>query len=225
MNQWNANVEPSSIPPAWRVLTMPDVKSPPAQMATTDTAVKNLTQAIIAGNREALAVFYHQYFRFIYTEATKAGNRDESTTLDIVHDVMLRIIRTMKIPFQSQIQLQHWIRRIVYSVTYDHYRKELRNTHKPGRIHITDNSRTDKPLTEYSPLDDEHLRKQLKWLHDKIKSLDDHQSTLIVMRYRFNWTLDKIAESFGLSTGTIDGRIRRILAKWREDGSEDFKDE
>ncbi len=204
---------------------MPDIKSPPAQMTTTDPAVKDLTQAIIAGNREALAAFYHQYFRFIYTEAHKAGSRDESTTLDIVHEVMLRIIRTMKIPFQSQTQLQHWVRRIVYSVTYDHYRKEIRNTQKPAHIHIADNSRTDKPLTEHPTLDDEHLRKKLKWLRAKINSLDDHQSTLIVMRYRFNWTLDKIAKSFGLSTGTIDGRIRRILAKWREDGNEEFKDE
>jgi len=220
MNVPNANLKSSFISNAPRVLTMLHNKVIQTGNDEPNQAVIKLTEEIIAGNREALATLYHNYFRFIFNEAKRAGCTDESLCLDIVHEVMLRIMHSMRIPFQYEPSLINWIRRITYSVTYDHYRKETSRKSRENKKYQSSQT-TDQDEITNTPSQTRDKQEQLNWLRIKIAELDDHQSTLIVLRYRFNWTLDKIAKSLGLSTGAVDGRINRILAKIRKDGCED----
>jgi DNA-directed RNA polymerase specialized sigma24 family protein len=52
--------------------------------------------------------------------------------------------------------------------------------------------------------------------------MDQQIVQMIEMRFQHRWTLARISEIFGLTIGTIDGRLRRALAELRQRATEDF---
>ena len=45
---------------------------------------------------------------------------------------------------------------------------------------------------------------------------------MIELRFEQRWTLGRIGTLFGLSIGTIDGRLRRALKELRDRATEEF---
>ena len=56
---------------------------------------------------------------------------------------------------------------------------------------------------------------RMRWLRTKIAAMDEQIVRIIEMRFERRWTLARIAQAFGLTIGTIDGRLRRALADLR----------
>lgn len=188
------------------------------------TATFTLTVDLVKGDRDAFAAFYEQYFDFLFHEAKKASRGDESVCLDIVQDVMMRVIISLRVPMQSEAQVRAYLRRIILSVTIDRLRTEQRRrirqikAAKPNAASSGQSSAH--PTTSEAPERDERIL----WLHRELEELDDLQSSMMVMRYRFNWTLDRIGEALGISASAVDGRISRILNRLRKIGQEKFHD-
>jgi len=160
--------------------------------ASTETASKThrQTAAIIAGDSDAFAVMYEEQFEYTYREAQRATrNADEATCLDLVHDAMMRFIQSLRVPIESDTALRAYLRRVVYSCAIDRMRAEQRRKQR-------ENASTEQTVEHTDPTTDERLH----WLRSQLDSLDDTQSTLLVMRYRFNWTLERIGRALGLST-------------------------
>ncbi len=179
-----------------------------------------LTAAIASGNPEALAVCYHTYFKFMFDEAlrtqstsSRVSEAHEAPALDIVQDAFLRIIKSLRVPLENEAQLKAYLRRTIYSVAIDQLRATSRRQHRHQQVAQTE---------QLSEPDDQANAQKLDWLNQQIKTLDDHQSNLMLMRYRFNWTLEKIGSALGLSPGAVDGRINRILNRLKKNALEDF---
>src|SRR5437667_159912 len=66
--------------------------------------------------------------------------------------------------------------------------------------------------TQASVADDERLQ----WLRHRIASMDPELVRMVELRFAERWTLARIAALFGLTAGTIDGRLRRALRHLRE---------
>ncbi|MEW6252584.1 MAG: sigma factor-like helix-turn-helix DNA-binding protein, partial [Planctomycetota bacterium] len=56
---------------------------------------------------------------------------------------------------------------------------------------------------------------RIAWLRRTLLELDADLVRLIELRYVHGWTLARIGGLLGLSTGTIDGRLRRALQRIR----------
>ena len=65
---------------------------------------------------------------------------------------------------------------------------------------------------------------RLQWLRARIATMDKQIVRMIEMRFERRWTLARIAETLGLTIGTIDGRLRRALADLRQRATEEFDD-
>ncbi len=170
-----------------------------------EPSIPELTGRIAAGDPDAFAVFYRRWFDFAFGEARRATGRDESFCLDVVHDAMMRVIRSMK-SMPNEPALRSWLRSAVRSCAYDRLRAEARRRRRETRVA----ARADAP-SPAAPVDRD-LVDRLAWLRRELATLDESTSAIVTMRHRFGWTLEQIGAAVGLSPGAVDGRLRRALA-------------
>jgi len=167
--------------------------------------VKELTAAIASGNDEALAVLYRGWFDWLYREARRVSRCDESFCLDVVQDVMMRLVRTIK-PMETEANLRAWLSTVLRCCILDRLRGERRREARHRRLTLS------RPAEECPA----ELSDRLEWLRNELAGLEDSQMRLIVLRYQLGWTLRDIGDALGLAAGAVDGRIRRILAGLRK---------
>jgi RNA polymerase sigma factor (sigma-70 family) len=179
-------------------------------------SVRDITTAIASGNPEAFAQFYRQWFDVVFAEARNAAGskgRDEQFCLDTVQETMMRVIRSIK-PMDSEAAVHKWLRVVVQSCCYDHFRSQARRSQREA---IASASR------DHSS-DTRELNERIEWLHQQLISLDADDAHLLTLRFRLGWTLQRIGRSLGLKPGAVDGRISRALAGLRRNAREDFND-
>ena len=168
------------------------------------TTTGQLTAAIASGDTEAFGRFYEQWFEHVLMEARLTSRRDEQFCLDLVQDTMMRLIRSMK-TFDNEDGLQRWLRVVVQTCCIDLFRAEARRRRREGTHHsITDQTKGANEQDE-----------RLVWLESQLAALTPDDAKLLDMRFRFGWTLARIASTLGLSTGAVDGRLNRLLAALR----------
>ena len=178
--------------------------------------VRDITTGIAAGNPEAFAQFYREWFDVVFAEARKAAGargHDEQFCLDMVQETMMRVIRSIK-PMDSQAALSTWLRIVVQSCCYDHFRSQVR---RARRELAAGKSRTHES-------DDRELHARLDWLRQQLNALDPEEAHLLSLRFRLGWTLQRIGRSLGLKPGAVNGRISRAVAGLRRNAQEDFDD-
>jgi len=166
--------------------------------------IRELTAAIASGDTEAFGVFYEQWFDHILLEARLASRRDEQFCLDLVQDTMMRVIRSMK-TFDHEDGLRRWLRVVVQTCCIDLFRAESRRRRR---------EHSHQSLAGHAEYFNEH-DERLVWLESQLAALEPDDAKLLDMRFRFGWTLARIASTLGLSTGAVDGRLNRLLAALR----------
>ncbi|MDY7110361.1 MAG: sigma-70 family RNA polymerase sigma factor [Planctomycetota bacterium] len=175
-----------------------------------DDSIRQLTGAIASGDTEAFARFYRRWVDRMYGEAHRATGRDESFCLDVVHDAMLRVMKSIR-PMDNEAALWGWLRVVVRSCAFDRLRREARRRKR---------EQADAAGFPSEPRDD--LAERLAWLRAELARLDERETALLTMRHRFGWTLRRIALAAGLEPGAVDGRLRRTLNTLRRRAEEAF---
>ncbi len=178
-------------------------------------SVTSLTAAIASGDTEAFAQFYEDWFDELYAYARSATRRDESFCLDLIQDVMLKVIRHLP-PIDSEPALRLWLRRVVANTARDRFRTESRRLRREQR-----HADARPEVTETADTNDE-LEVRLKWLRDELTSMDDELAELITARHRFGWTMARIGAVFGLHPSAADGRTRRATTALKRKAREVF---
>ena len=177
-------------------------------------ATHKLTAAMAAGDEVAVGTFYRRYFDWLYDQARRATRRDEAFCLDVVQEAVLRVIRTIK-AVESESAFRSWLRLVVRACAYDMLRLETR-LRRREQVAVAVRAARGEP--EEGCLCDEE---QIAWLRREIASFDSTLARLIELRFEKGWTLQRIAEAWGVSTGTIDGRLRRALRQLRRRADSD----
>jgi RNA polymerase sigma factor (sigma-70 family) len=177
-----------------------------------DDPTRQLTGAIASGDTEAFARFYRRWVDRMYEEAHRATGRDESFCLDVVHDAMLRVMKSIK-PMDSEAALWGWLRLVVRSCAFDRLRREVRRRKR---------ERAESAGPAADSRDD--LAERLAWLRTELAQLDEREVALLTMRHRFGWTLRHIGSAAGLKSGAVDGRLRRTLSALRRRAEEAFNE-
>ena len=161
-----------------------------------------------AGDPAAIEAFYREYFDPMYQEARRCSGGDEATCLDLVHDAMLKSLRSMR-PIESAEELIAWTRRLVRSVTIDHFRsmsRRLKRELRTARSECVEERQAAYELAEA----------RIVWLEEMISEMEEPSAQLIRLRYFRGWTLQRIGEALGLKPGAVDGRIRRLVVQLQQ---------
>ena len=180
------------------------------------TDTENLTRAVASGDTGAFALFYEQWFDYMFSIARRYAGDDESLSLDVVHDACCRLIRGMK-PLPDEQALRAYLAVVVRSAARDLMRREKRRLLRELR-----HTRKETTPRENHRRD---LQQKLHWLNRELDSLSEQSLHLLLMRYRFGWTLKRIGETLGISAGAADGRLARVTAELRRKALEKFDDE
>ncbi len=167
----------------------------------TDPDVRSLTAAIVVGDTAAFTRFFRARFDQMLGDARRATGRDESFCHDVVQDAMMRVLKSLKV-MDTEPDLRRWLRAVVQSCAYDRLRAEARRRRRETRP---------APVSHR----DDDLHDRLVWIEQQLRSLDDHNADLLLMRHRFGWTLRQIGSALGISPGAADGRLRRIVRTLR----------
>ncbi|MCH8822632.1 MAG: sigma-70 family RNA polymerase sigma factor [Planctomycetes bacterium] len=186
--------------------------SPPHSSTHVLPDVKALTAAVAAGDTDAFAVFYRDWFNVMYQQAQQVSQRDESFCLDIVQDAMLKVIKSIK-PMNSADDLRRWLHIVVKTCTYDRFREQARRIARERKFEPAQSSK-----------DQEIIRERLQWLERELRSMDRSDAELLLMRHRFGWTLKRIGQSLGLKPGAVDGKLQRLVRKLRRRAKEQSHD-
>ena len=217
-----------------------------------DEPVDKLTAAMAAGDPAAVAAFYRRYFPRLYAWARRSSRRDESFCLDVVQDAVLRVVRTVR-RADAEPQLLAWLRLVVQTTAYDRLKAERRRGRRQAVAAVTvppddeDEDKADAATRARYAIrggggraDDDRARddddradddtaadaddEQLAWLRAELDAMDPRLARMIDLRFRGGWTLARIGAVFGVSAGTVDGRLRRALAALRGRAREAFDD-
>ena len=167
-----------------------------------------MTRGLAAGDPAAIEAYYRRYFDLMYREARRCIGADESTSLDLVQDAMLKMLQSIR-PMSTDQELQHWTCRLVRSVAIDHVRKASRRLRR--EIRSAPSEQLESRVHDFEM----HQARQI-WLEDAINKMDASSSQLLRWRYFQGWTLRRIAETLGLKVGAVDGRIQRLVGQLRE---------
>jgi RNA polymerase sigma factor (sigma-70 family) len=178
-----------------------------------DKLMAELTSAMAAGDKSAVERFYLGYFDRLYCEARRASHRDEAFCLDVVQEATLRVIRSVR-RVKSEGQFAAWLNLVVRTTAFDLLRSEKRRRVREAVTVPVDAAGED--------LESERAER-IEWLRRQIAALDPELVRIIELRFDDRWTLAKIAALFGMSIGTIDGRLRRALKHLRDRAREDFE--
>jgi RNA polymerase sigma-70 factor (ECF subfamily) len=179
-----------------------------------EDGIDKLTAAMAAGDEDAVAAFYRRYFDLLLAHARRATRRDEAFCLDVVQDAVLRIIRTVK-QVNTEPALLAWLKIVVQTTAFDLLRKENRRIAREVLV-VSSRGESVEPENEEA-----HDEVQIAWLRQEITRLDPRLVRIIEMRYEQGWTLSRIGKALGLSTGAIDGRLRRVLSDLRKRALDD----
>ncbi|MHC5002469.1 MAG: RNA polymerase sigma factor [Planctomycetota bacterium] len=178
------------------------------------TDVRRLTRAIAAGDAETFARFYEERFDRLYRHARAVTGRDEAFCLDVVQDAMMKVIRSMR-PMDSEPELAAWLRRVVRSVAVDRIRADDRRRRR---------EQGPRPDAADGLTGETFGGERRQWLVRELAGLEGSVATMLTQRFRFGWSLRRIAAAAGLSIGAVDGRINRAVSSLRRQAKERFDD-
>lgn len=170
----------------------------------------DLTRRVARGDRNALAVFYERWFDTMYHEAARTTGRDEAFCLDVVQDVMLRVIKKLS-AMESDAQLAAWLRKVVRSCAYDRLRSDIARAKRENTRIRSLNNDLHRCAASITNEDEERL----EWLHNELESMDEKLRRPLLLRVLSGWTLAQIGTLLGLSPGAVDGRVNRAMKQLR----------
>jgi len=176
------------------------------------TSPLQLTRGIASGDERAIEDFYRRYFDWLYRKARRATGRDEAFCLDVVQEAVLRIVRCVR-PVDSEGRFRAWLRLVVQSTAYDLMKSDARRTRREAAVVAARGGPSG---------GDSDSADRLAWLRHQIAALAPDVARLIDLRFQQSWTLARIGRLFGLSVGTVDGRLRKAIGRLRELAQEEF---
>lgn len=162
-----------------------------------DAMAARLTRGVSRGDRAAAEELCRGWFDGVYRMARAATRRDESFCLDVVQDVMMRVVKSMK-PLGGERELKAWMGKATISCAIDALRRERR---RAGRERAVATGRAEGAA---------EIDERIEWLRGELGRMGTEERTLVEMRFRGR-TLEEAGASAGISGDAAHGRLRRTV--------------
>ncbi len=210
---------PGARRPGARPAEPPDRPRPAAAAtgpAGDGVATATWTAAIAAGDERAFARFYDAWFDAALALARTVARGDDALALDVVQDVMLKVVRKLP-PLSSEAAVRAWLLRAIVSAVVDRLRAEQRRRRRELRVSSErSEGRTDGPLELLV------IAERQQWVQEQLARLPALDRELVLARFGDSAAVAAAARSFGLGADAAHGRLRRCLQRLRQAAREWF---
>jgi RNA polymerase sigma-70 factor, ECF subfamily len=153
------------------------------------------------GDRAAFRDLFEAHKDRVYTIAFHYGG-DEATARDVTQQVFLKLFTSIN-QFREDSQFTTWLYRIVANACADEHRKRRRFVPFSPEIevrHMTERGSQEKAY---------HRRQVADSVRGAIAELSPKLRLPILLKYVEGLSYDEIAESLGISIGTVSSRLNR----------------
>jgi RNA polymerase sigma-70 factor (ECF subfamily) len=180
------------------------------------TAVKPMTAEAaegIAAQEFARVVERHrpQIFRFLL-----ASTRDVDLAETLTQECFLKAHRNWR-HFRGESSAMTWLMRIAINLQKDHWRNRRLQFWRHTRANAVDVDEASEWLPSGERTAEQQLlaREQVGHVWKAVQGLSERQRTVFLLRYVEEQELSEIAQSTGLSEGTVKAHLSRALGKVR----------
>lgn len=173
---------------------------PHAEPAAADIEAAGLCASIRNGDSAAFERLFDDWFDRAVKQAGAFSGRDEAFCSDAVQEAFVRVIRGLP-ALTTKAALDAWLSKAVRSAVIDALRSEVSRTQREARTRDGVGSAASS-----------HDAAQLE---ARIDLLNDEDRSLVVGRFGWGLSLDRLGRLAGLSADAVHGRIRRALAVMR----------
>lgn len=168
-----------------------------------------LLTRISAGDEAALAAFYDQFSRLVFS-VTYHVLQNDILAEEVTQDTFLKIWNRAHQWDSSRGKVTTWLLTIARYTAIDRLRAEQRRDGR-GQVDLDDVVNT---LGENSPVDepawaDEHLMREI------LNQLPADQREVLELAYFRDMSHSEMADELNLPLGTVKGRVRAGLSKLR----------
>ena len=188
--------------------------SAPESLPRAADAGAPLAARIRAGDAEAVGAFYDRWFDACVAIARQVSGRDEAFCLDVVQEVMLRVIRRLP-ALADERATRAWLARTVFTATVDQLRRDTRRARRERGRAAGESFEADAAT---ALLDAERAR----WLEERLAELPEADRALLDLRFCGDATLEEVGRRLGMTGHAAHGRIRRLVERLRRAAEEVF---
>lgn len=172
-------------------------------------------QRLARGERDALDPLMARHHRRLYRIAL-AYLRDADEAMDAVQETFVKAYQAAA-RWDPVSEVAPWLSRIAVNQSIDLYRRRRRRrqSEEPMPEQTTDHDsrwRTGDP----SPESEASGREVGRRIAAALQALPERQRAIFVMRHYDERSLPEIADSLGMSLGTVKSSLHRALARLRE---------
>ena len=141
--------------------------------------------------------------------------KDDNKVEDIAQEVFIKVYRNIN-NFNEKSSLYTWIYRITMNACYDELKKDNKVIYFSSLV--KDDEEKEIEFEDYSQNIDEQVSQSIEksQLIKAIKSLQDEQKALIVLRDIRGFSYNEIADMLNLKLGTVKSKINRARITLKE---------
>jgi len=158
---------------------------------------EQLMQRIAQGNERAFEVLYSRYARLIYSYFLRMLKKDKELASDFTQEIFTKVYRHAQ-NFDSNKSFKTWI----YSIANNQCKNEY------AKMKVRSEAILDIPI---STTEDRIAQVDKKTFHSALQKalseLDEPKRSVFEMRYLLELTNSEIAETLGISEGTVKSRL------------------
>lgn len=173
-----------------------------------------LMAALAGGDRDALAVLMERHYRRIYRVAL-SYLRDPDDALDVVQETFVKAFQNAS-RWDARAEVGSWLTRIGINQAIDRYRRarRRRQTEEP----LGDGADRDPRWSDGAPSPERAAmgRETGARIARALRVLPERQRAIVVLRHYDDMSLDEIADTLGLSLGTVKSSLHRALHRLRD---------
>jgi RNA polymerase sigma-70 factor (ECF subfamily) len=142
--------------------------------------------------------------------------RDVDVAETLTQDCLLKAYRNWG-TFRGESSALTWLLRIAINLQKDHWRNRRLQFWKKTRTNAVDMDDAGAwlPSDESSPEQQVLARDQVRMVWKAVEELSERQRTVFMLRHVEEMELSEIAESIGLSEGTVKAHLSRAMIRVR----------
>ena len=180
-----------------------DEPSRPVNTVASAANVTRLLQEWQGGSRDAfdrlIPIVYEELHTLASRQLAREWRHDRLRTTAVVSEAYMKLFGQRQVDWQNRGHFFAIAAQLMRRIIVDHARRELREKHGGGTIHVALDEALAKPLPAVDAVDALALDRALQ----KLEKLDPGQGRVVELRFFGGLTIEETAASLGISPVTV----------------------
>ncbi|MFV0593904.1 MAG: RNA polymerase sigma factor [Draconibacterium sp.] len=161
---------------------------------------EQLMTALASGDRLAFSELYERYHRRLFYFFYRMLGSDNELANDFLQDLFLKIIQKPEL-YKPSHKFSGWVFSVAHNMCKNEYRR------REVRKHVQAEENPDQfahPALHENAAEKEN---RIAEVFNQLELLDDNQRSILILKYKENFSLKEISDILELPVGTIKSRL------------------